>query len=297
VQTGSNVMIGGFRIDGTGTKTVLIRARGPFLAGAPFNLSGVLADPSVKLYSGATVIAQSDNWQTTDPLCGLPITACGNATQITATGKDPCRPNPGQTVPPPNCSKESALLVTLPPGAYTAIVRGVNNGTGLGMVEVFEADTVTTARLSNVSTRVPVLTGNNVLIGGFIIGGSTPKSVVIRGRGPALGGAPFNLPGVLANPIICLYSGSTVITCNDDWQSPPECPVGKVCILGGAVINSIPPGYEPCRPNPGQTVAPPNCVKESALAVTLPPGPYTVIVRGVNNTTGLGMVEVFDVGP
>lgn len=137
VQTGDGVMIGGFRIDGTGAKRVLIRARGLSLGGAPFNLRGVLANPWLQLYSGATVIAQNDNWQTTDPLCLAPATECGDATQISATGRDPCQPNPGQTVPP-DCSNEAALLVTLPPGAYTAIVRGVNNTTGLGNVGVFE---------------------------------------------------------------------------------------------------------------------------------------------------------------
>ncbi len=138
VQTGNNVMIGGFTIGGGGSKTVLIRARGPSLSGAPFNLTGTLANPYVKLYSGSTVIAQNDNWQTTDPLCGSPAISCGNATQISATGTDPCQPNPGQTSAPPGCAYESAILITLPPGAYTAIVSGVSGGTGLGMVEVNE---------------------------------------------------------------------------------------------------------------------------------------------------------------
>jgi hypothetical protein len=265
------------------------------MGGAPFNIPGVLANPMMQLYSGSTVIAQNDNWQTTDPLCGSPATACGDATQISATAMDPCQPNPGQTVAPPNCGLESTLLVTLPPGGYTAIVSGVGGGTGVGLVEVFEADTITTAHLINISSRARVETGSNVLIGGFIIGGTTSKNVVLRARGPSMGGAPFNIPGVLANPIICLYSGSTVITCNDDWQSPPECPVGMVCALGGVVINAIPPGYDPCQPNPGQTVAPPNCALESVLAVTLPPGGYTAIARGVGGGMGVGLVEVFEV--
>ena len=108
------------------------------MGGAPFNIPGVLANPTMQLYSGATVIAQSDNWQTTDPLCLSPATVCGDATQISATAMDPCQPNPGQTVAPPNCVQEAALLVTLPPGAYTAIVSGVSGGTGVGLVEVFE---------------------------------------------------------------------------------------------------------------------------------------------------------------
>jgi hypothetical protein len=138
VETGNNVLIGGLIIGGTTSKTVLLRARGPSMGGAPFNIPGVLANPIMQLYSGSTVIAQNDNWQTTDPLCGLPATACGTAAQITATAMDPCQPNPGQTVAPPNCSQEAAVLVTLPPGGYTAIVSGVGGGVGVGLVEVFE---------------------------------------------------------------------------------------------------------------------------------------------------------------
>jgi len=138
VETGANVQIGGFIIGGVTSKTVLLRARGPSLGSAPFNNPGVLANPSMQLYSGSTVIAQNDNWQATNPLCGSPATVCGNATQITATAMDPCRPNPGLTVAPPNCALESALLVTLPPGGYTAIVTGVGGGAGVGLVEVFE---------------------------------------------------------------------------------------------------------------------------------------------------------------
>jgi hypothetical protein len=138
VETGDNVMIGGFWISGSVPKTVLIRARGGSLGGAPFNNPGVLANPYMQLYSGATVIAQSDNWGSTDPLCGSPATACGDATQITATGLDPCQPNPVQSVAPPGCAQESAILVTLAPGGYTAIVSGVGGTSGMGLVEVFE---------------------------------------------------------------------------------------------------------------------------------------------------------------
>jgi hypothetical protein len=139
VLTGNNVMIGGFIIGaGTGNKQILLRARGPSLGGPPFNIPGVLANPTICLYSGSTAIACSDDWQTTDPLCLSPATACGNAAQITATGADPCQPNPGETTAPPNCGLEAALLVTVPPGGYTAIVQGVGGGTGVGLVEIFE---------------------------------------------------------------------------------------------------------------------------------------------------------------
>jgi hypothetical protein len=90
------------------------------------------------LFSGATVIAQNNDWQTTDPLCASPAISCGGVPEITATALDPCQPNPSQTVAPPNCGNESAVYVTLPPGGYTMIVRGVGGGTGMGLVEIFE---------------------------------------------------------------------------------------------------------------------------------------------------------------
>ncbi len=140
VGTGVNEEIGGFIISGTSPKQVLIRARGPSMSGAPFNYSGTLANPTVQLYSFAVggFIAQNDDWQVSDPLCAASGYSCGTPTQITATGKDPCQPNPGQTSPPPGCTQESAILITLPPGNYGAIVTGVNGGTGLGLVEVFD---------------------------------------------------------------------------------------------------------------------------------------------------------------
>jgi hypothetical protein len=138
VQTGDNVMIGGFIVGGSASKTVLIRVRGGSLGGAPFNNPGVLANPTMQLFSGLTVIAQDNDWQTTDPLCLSPATACGGAPEITATGLDPCQPNPGQPSAPPGCVQESALLVTLSPGVYTVIVSGVGGTSGMGLVEMFE---------------------------------------------------------------------------------------------------------------------------------------------------------------
>jgi hypothetical protein len=137
VQSGDNVMIGGMIIDGSAESTVLIRARGPSMAGAPFFVPGTLANPLLRLFSGQDVIAQNDNWQDAPSCGGL---ACGGAAQIAATGLDSCQPNPGQSTPPPGCAQESAILIALPPGAYTAIVSGVDGGTGVGLVEVFEVN-------------------------------------------------------------------------------------------------------------------------------------------------------------
>jgi hypothetical protein len=108
------------------------------MSGAPFLVPGTLANPFVQLFSGSTVIAQNNDWQVSDPLCGSMGFVCGGPSEITATGLDPCTPNPGQTTPPAGCGEESAILITLPPGGYTAILSGLGGGTGVGLIEVFE---------------------------------------------------------------------------------------------------------------------------------------------------------------
>jgi hypothetical protein len=297
VQFGANTMNGGFFLGGSLPKTLLIRGRGPSLSGAPFGIPGTLANPTMQLFSGSTVIAQNDNWQTTDPLCDSPATSCGNAAQITATGLDPCIPNPGQSTPPPGCANESAILVTLPPGGYTFVLSGVSGGTGVGLVEIFDPDTGTLPKLVNISTRGLVQTGFNMMHGGFwIAGGSGDKTVLIRARGPSMAGAPFFIPGTLSNPTMQLFSGSTVIAQNDNWQTTnPQCDAPAVSCGDATDITAT--GMDPCQPNPGQTVAPPGCANESALLVTLPPGGYTFILSGVSGGTGVGLAEVFEVSP
>jgi len=294
VLASPNLMHGGFIISGNSPKMVLIRGRGRSMSGAPFFVPGTLANPKIQLYSGSTVIAQNDNWQTTDPLCFSPATSCGNASQITATGKDPCIPHPGQTTPPPGCAQEAAILVTLPPGGYTVIMSGVNNTAGVGLVEVFDLDTSTLSKLINISTRGFVQTFPNLMHGGFIIGGGTgPKTVLIRARGPSMAGAPFFVPGTLANPKIQLYSGSTVIAQNDNWQTTdPLCLSPAVSCGNTAQITAT--GKDPCIPHPGQTTPPPGCAQEAAILVALPPGGYTMIMSGINAGTGVGLVEVFE---
>jgi len=295
VQTGDNVMIGGFYLGGNLPKQLLIRARGPSLGAPPFNNAGVLNNPVIQLYSGATVIAQNDNWSNFDAMCLSPCVSNVQVTNISAPNMTPCQPNPGQTGAPPNCANESALLVTLPPGGYTAIVSGFGGTSGIGLVEVFDIDVATQPKLVNISTRARVLTGDGVMIGGFwIAGGAESKTILMRARGPSLGAAPFNNPGVLANPTVELYSGSTVIAQNDDWQTQTCSPNGPLSVCGDNT-QIIATGLDPCQPNPGQPVAPPNCGSESALLVTLSPGGYTMIVRGVGGGAGLGLVEIFEV--
>jgi hypothetical protein len=290
VMTGDQVMISGFIIEGTEPAIVLIRGRGPSMGGAPFFLPGVLSNPRLQLFSGSTVIAQNDNWQDSAQ-CDSRF-PCGTSAQILATGLDPCQPNPGQSSPPPDCAYESAILTILPPGAYTAILSGTGGTTGVGLVEVFEIDdSLSPSNLVNVSTRAVIRSADDVMIGGVILAGPTSKTVLIRGRGPSMGGAPFFVPGVLSNPRLQLFSGSTVIVQNDNWQDSPQCDPRFAC-GDSAQIKAL--QMDPCQPNPGELSAPPSCSQEAAILVTLPPGAYTAILRGVAGATGVALVEMFD---
>ncbi|HEX7231369.1 MAG TPA: choice-of-anchor Q domain-containing protein [Candidatus Binatia bacterium] len=289
VLTGDNVMVGGFIIDGVTPLRVLVRSRGPSLGGAPFLVSGTLANPSLRLFSGQNVIAQNDNWQDA-PNCSGGF-FCEGAAQIAKTGLDPCQPNTGQAGAPPNCILESAILITLPPGAYTAVATGANGETGVALVEVFEVDDAVEAELSNISTRSFVQTGDNVMIGGLIIEGNAPATILIRARGPSMSGAPFFVPGTLPDPFLQLFSGQNVIAQNNNWQDSPSCG-GLVCGNAAQIAASR---LDPCQPNPGQTTSPPNCGQESSILITLPPGAYTAIVSGVGGGTGVGLVEAFQI--
>ncbi|MGZ5023392.1 MAG: hypothetical protein ACXWBS_00850, partial [Chthoniobacterales bacterium] len=159
VQTGDNVLITGFIVNGSGQKKIVLRALGPSLP-----VSGALSDPVLELHdaSGA-LIASNDNWRSTQQ------------NEIIAAGLAP------------TMDAESAILTNLSPGSYTAIVKGVNNATGVGLVEVYDLDgSGAPVRLGNLSTRGKVLTGDNVMIGGFIVQGSVPKKMIMRVRGPSL---------------------------------------------------------------------------------------------------------------
>ena len=245
VLTGDDVLIGGFIIGGSAPKTVVVRARGPSLAAA--GIANPLANPRLDLYTGQAIVSSNDDWG-----------QAANAAAIQASGFAP--PDP----------KESAILYTLGPGAYTAVVNGVAGGTGVGLIEVFEVDRPDVP-LSNISTRGQVRTGNDVMIGGFVIQGDVPQTVIVRARGPSLAAAGIANP--LANPFLQLLSGQTVVAANDDW--------------GGSTsaLEIQQSGFAPASP------------AESALLVTLSPGPYTAIVTGVGGGTGVGIVEVFGLAP
>ena len=233
VETGDNVLIGGFIVTGTHSKEVLLRAIGPSLP-----LDGKLANPVLELHdaSGA-VITTNDDWQTNT-----------NEQEIVDTGLAPTNP------------LESALLVPLDPGAYTAIVTGANNGTGIGLVEAYDLDRTTDAKLANISTRGFVQKGDNVMIGGFIILGSQEESVIVRAIGPSL-----PLADTLGDPLLELHnSDGSILATNDNWRDTQEADIEAT---GLAPTNDA----------------------ESAIVSTLAPGSYTAIVtwRRRHNRCGI----------
>jgi hypothetical protein len=185
-------MIGGLVIGGSAPKKLLIRAVGPNLLN--YGINGVLEDPMLQLYSGGAVIASNDDWQSQ--------TIPADVAAISAS-----------TLAPVD-RRESAILITLNPGPYTAVVSGKSDTSGVGIVEVFELDHPEIP-LINISTRGQVQTGDNVMIGGFIIAGDAPQTVLIRAVGPNL--LNYGVSGVLADPMLQLYSGGTMIASNDDW--------------------------------------------------------------------------------
>jgi uncharacterized repeat protein (TIGR01451 family) len=278
VGTGANVQIGGFIIEGPDPKTVLVRAQGPSLV--DFGVTGALANPTMTLYSGSTPIAVNNNWQDPVTQCDAPAISCGDNQDIIATGLDPC------TAATTGCTLDSAIYVTLPPGAYTAIVSGVGGGTGVGLVGVFDVDAGSLSKLGNISTRSLVRTGAQVQIGGFIIEGTIPKTVLVRAQGPSL--VDFGVTGALPNPTMTLYSGATPIAVNNNWQDPvTQC--DSPAISCGDDQDIIATGLDPC------TAATTGCTLDSAIYVTLPPGAYTAIVSGVGGSTGVGLIGIFDV--
>ena len=256
VGTGTKVMIAGFVVQGSAPKRVLVRAAGPSMA--QFGVPDVLANPRLELHDNTNVIGSNDDWETTQ--MGGVITS-DQVAEIRHSGMAPID------------SAESALIATLAPGSYTAIVEGVNGGTGVGSVEVYDLDATSGSLLANISTRGFVQTGDNAMIGGFIVV-SQPTRVIIRVIGPSL--TPLGLPDALANPQLELYDGSNLIGRNDDWQSTQT-----VGIITSDQVSEI-----------EQSQLAPSNPAESAIIATLPPGSYTAIVRGAHNT-GTALIEVY----
>jgi hypothetical protein len=261
VQTGENVMIGGFIVQGTGPKMVIIRAIGPELT--HFGIADALSNPRLELHNGTgALIATNDDWQTT--ILGGIITS-NQVSDIQNSGHAP------------TVARESAIIANLQPGNYTAIVRGVNNTTGVALVEVYDLSPGASSSLGNISTRGFVQTGEHVMIGGFIVQGTGTKRVIIRAIGPEL--TQHGITNALANPRLELHNGTgALIATNDDWQTT---------ILGGIITSNQVSDIQ----NSGHA---PTVASESAIIANLQPGNYTAIVSGVNNTTGVALVEVYD---
>lgn len=244
-------MIGGFIITGSAPKNVAVRGIGPSLTA--LGISDALADPTLELHAAnGSLLMQNDDWQD-DPTQAAQLTALGLALQ------DP---------------KESGIVATLQPGAsYTAILAGKNGGAGVGLVEIYDTNQAATSQLANISTRGFVQTGENVMIGGFILGGSNQSTgVVVRGIGPSLAQF-FGLSPVLADPTLELRdSNGALLISNDDWQDDP---------LQAAQLSAL--GLAPQDP------------KESGIFASLPPGAFTAILVGRNDGTGIGLVEIYNV--
>jgi hypothetical protein len=240
VETGDNVLIGGIIITGTQAKKVMVRAIGPSLP-----LADVLPDPILELHDGTgAVISSNDNWMDAP-----------NKQEIIDSG-----------IAPTN-DFESAILMSLDPGLYTAIVRGVNDTTGIALVEAYDLDLSADAILANISTRGLVQTGDDVMIGGIIILGTDAQEVLLRAIGPSL--SDLGVPDALADPILELHDkDGLIIATNDDWRSDQEAEI---------VATTIPPTDD----------------AESAILMTLTPDAYTAIVRGKDNTTGVALVEAY----
>jgi hypothetical protein len=202
-----------------------------------------LADPTLDLFSGQTLLASNDNWMDSPDQQAII----------------------DSTVPPGNAS-ESAIVATLPAegAAYTAIVRGAGETSGVGLVEVYDLDQAADSRLANISTRGLVQTGDDVMIGGLYVVGSTSQRVIVRAIGPSL-----PVDGKLVDPTLELRDGNgALVDANDNWRSDHEAEI---------ISTTVSPTED----------------AESALVQTLAPGPYTAIVRGVNETTGVALVEVY----
>jgi hypothetical protein len=243
------VLFGGFIVTGNAPKAVVLRGLGPSLVAAGLPAASLLNDPVLELHGGnGALITSNDNWK-----------------------ESPQKSQIEGTLFQPGDDREAVILATLTPAAYTVILKGIGETTGIGLMEIYDNDQAVDSAMANISTRGFVETGNDVLIGGFILGGSTNSThVAVRALGPSL--ASFGLTNLLADPTLELHNanGATLVS-NDDWQSDST---------SAALLTANGLGL----PNP----------KESGIFTSLPPGQFTAIVAGKNGTTGIGLVEIYD---
>ena len=237
VGTGENALIGGFIISGDEPKKVIIRGIGTSL-----DVPGKLQDPFLELHdSTGKLIATNDNWQDDDKQAII------------------------DSEVPPKEPLESAIVMTLEPGPYTAVLRGVNETTGIALVEIYDLDSAANSKLANVSTRGFVDTGDNALIGGMIILGEAPARILLRAIGPSL-----SVSNSLQDPTLELHDqDGAVIAINDNWRSDQE---DDIIATDAAPMEDA----------------------EAAIVIDLDPGAYTAVVRGANGTTGIALVEAYE---
>lgn len=289
VGDGDQVLIGGFVVQGAAPKSMLIRAAGPALA--PFGVTDALADPILRIYGGATLQAENDQWGT--PATGTGATGAQLAAAAARAGAFAF----------PAGSADAAVLVTLPPGAYSAVVEGARGATGAGLIEAYEAERDAT-RIINLATRGFAGRGGRELVGGFVVQGApgTTKRILVRVLGPSLARTPFNLTGTLDDPELELRNATgAVLVLNDDWSTGAE---------GGA---SPANDFRPLIVTHGErqiaaTGHAPGNRREPCVLADLPPGGYTVIVRPFEfrdpdpardqpPRPGVGIVEVYEINP
>jgi hypothetical protein len=244
VFTGQNVLIAGFYVSGSASKSVLIRGIGPSLT--QFGISGAMSDPTLELRnSSGTLLASNNNWQDTQ------------SSQIQATGAAPSN------------YWESAIVASLAPGSYTATLKGNGGTTGVAVCEIYDIDQSANSQLVNLSSRAYIDTGNNAMFAGLIVGATNSSGlrVIIRALGPSLAAA--GIVGPLQDPTLEVYNAyGTQIAYNNNWQDTQA-----------ATIQS--------------TGVPPSDSRESAVVLYLSAGNYTAIARGLNNSTGVGVLDMY----
>jgi len=260
-QTGSvaNAMFAGFYIAGDQPKPVLVRAIGPTLAN--FGVNGALSAARLEIFQGATSVAVGADWGAgADAATGIATAAARVGAFALHAG-----------------SRDAALLLTLNPGPYSAVVTGQGSASGVALVEVYDATPGAIPReqrIINLSTRAMAGTSDRTLIAGFIISGAVPKRVLVRGAGPSL--TQFGVAGALARPQLTLNSGSTALAQNAGWSTSPEAPAIRA---GGLKVGAF---------------SFPDASPDAAIIINLTPGAYTAQVSGVGGTTGVALIEVYE---
>jgi hypothetical protein len=268
VPGGSSVLVSGFVIAGPAPKQVIVRAIGPGLTA--FGVAGAMPNPKIVLYRDNNIVHENDDWEASpDPTALAAASARVGAFPLAAGSKD------------------AAILATLAPGNYTALVSDVNGAPGDALVEIYDAGASATPefqRLVNISARGEI-TATSSLIGGFVIAGNTPKKLLVRGVGPAL--AAFGIAAPLADPVLKIYDATgAFVAQNDNWETAAPLAPGQTAATA-AEIASAGTATGAFALAAGS--------RDAAMIVTLAPGAYTALVSGVGASTGTALVEVYEV--